>query len=81
MKWLAVNRAQRQGSRGLPGSSSVANVRAQHRSVRNVGDLRPLTIRQVLKGPTSPIRKLAAGPQKFATLKRFPVQAAKPGSV
>jgi hypothetical protein len=46
--WLAVDTALRVGQRGLPGGSSLPRVLAEHRSVRNPGDLPPLSADQVL---------------------------------
>jgi hypothetical protein len=46
--WIAVCTALGGGARGLPGGSSLARVLAQHRGVRNRGDLPRLTQKQVL---------------------------------
>jgi hypothetical protein len=46
--WETIQWALRKGIRGLPGGSTLAKVLAEHRGVRNVGDLPRLTIRQVL---------------------------------
>ncbi len=46
--WLGIASALHQGGRGLPGGSSLANLLAEHRSVRNVQNLSPLTIEQIL---------------------------------
>lgn len=46
--WLAVDTALRSGIRGLPGGSSLPQVLAEHRGVRNNMDLPPLTVEQVL---------------------------------
>ncbi len=46
--WLAVDTALRSGVRGLPGGSSLPQVLAEHRGVRNLADLPPLTVNQVL---------------------------------
>jgi hypothetical protein len=42
--WNAVDVALRGGGRGLPGGSSLAQLLAEHRGVRNKADLPPLTI-------------------------------------
>src|SRR5580700_11323136 len=47
--WSAVSAALRQGHRGLPGGSSLANLLKVHRGVRNVRDLPALTEPQILK--------------------------------
>ena len=46
--WLAVDTALRSGIRGLPGGSSLPQVLAEHRGVRNFADLPPLSVEQVL---------------------------------
>lgn len=46
--WLAVDSALRVGLRGLPGGSSLPQVLAQHRGVRNHADLPPLSVEQIL---------------------------------
>jgi hypothetical protein len=46
--WLAVDTALRVGQRGLPGGSSLSQVLADHRGVRNIADLPPLPVEQVL---------------------------------
>jgi hypothetical protein len=46
--WLAVDTALRCGIRGLPGGSSLPQVLAEHRDVRNHADLPPLSVDQVL---------------------------------
>lgn len=47
--WLGVDSALRSGIRGLPGGSSLARVLAEHRDVRNPGDLPPLSVGRVLE--------------------------------
>jgi hypothetical protein len=47
-KWLSVDTALRLGLRGLPGGSSLAQLLAQHRGVRNRKDLPPLTEEAIL---------------------------------
>jgi hypothetical protein len=46
--WHGIHGALQQGCRGLPGSTTLAKVLAEHRGVRNVGDLPRLTIKQIL---------------------------------
>jgi hypothetical protein len=46
--WARVNSALQQGQRGLPGGSSLVQLLAKHRSVRNTRDLSPLTVKQIL---------------------------------
>jgi Type III restriction enzyme, res subunit len=46
--WLSVDKVLRNGRRCLPGGSSLAQLLAQHRGVRNVQRLPPLTFEQVL---------------------------------
>jgi hypothetical protein len=48
VSWQSVENSLRLGLRGLPGRSSLAKVLAEHRGVRNVQDLPPLTEEQVL---------------------------------
>ncbi|MBO0697765.1 MAG: hypothetical protein J2P46_05190 [Zavarzinella sp.] len=47
-KWHTVDTALRVGRRGLPGGSTLPRLLAEHRGVRNIHDLPPLTVRQVL---------------------------------
>jgi hypothetical protein len=46
--WLAVDKALRDGNRGLPGGSSLAQLLAKKRGVRNLGRLLPFTVDQIL---------------------------------
>lgn len=46
--WLAVNLALTSGRRGLPGGSSLAELLAKHRRVRNLHGLPDLSVRQIL---------------------------------
>ncbi len=46
--WAMVDNALRNGLRGLPGGSSLARLLAEHRNVRNIHGLPPLTIEQIL---------------------------------
>ncbi len=47
-RWDRIDEALRQGSRGLPGGSSLARLLAEHRGTRNHSDLPPFTIDQIL---------------------------------
>lgn len=47
--WLAVHSALQQRGRGLPGGSSLAQLLAAHRGVRNKQGLPPLTVHQILE--------------------------------
>jgi superfamily II DNA or RNA helicase len=47
-KWDGINAALRIGRRGLPGGSSLAVLLAEHRNVRNLQNLPPLTIKRIL---------------------------------
>ena len=47
--WLGIGVALRNGYRGLPSGSSLAKLLAEHRSVRNVKALPPLTVEQILR--------------------------------
>jgi hypothetical protein len=46
--WAGVIQALAKGVRGLPGGSSLAELLAERRGVRNVGDLPRLTVKQIL---------------------------------
>src|SRR5262249_13636445 len=46
--YRAVDQALRVGVRGLPGGSSLAQLLARHRGVRNIQHLPPLTAPQIL---------------------------------
>jgi hypothetical protein len=46
--WAGVNSALDRGNRGLPGGSSLANLLAERRGVRNRKNLPPLTTQQIL---------------------------------
>ena len=46
--WARIDRSLRASVRGLPGGSSLAQLLAEHRNVRNAMDLSPLTINQIL---------------------------------
>src|SRR5262249_16300823 len=46
--WMAAESALRYGCRGLPGDSSLARLLAEHRGVRNIQQLPPLTLEQIV---------------------------------
>ena len=46
--WATVNNTLVQGGRGLPGGSSLAQLLAERRGVRNIGDLLSLTEERIL---------------------------------
>jgi hypothetical protein len=48
-KWANVNAALEQGLRGLPGGSSLARLLAEQRGIRNMADLPPLSVEQILR--------------------------------
>jgi predicted helicase len=48
-KWLYIHAALYRGDRGLPGGSSLAQLLAEKRGVRNHLDLPDLTIKQILR--------------------------------
>jgi hypothetical protein len=54
--WRKVDTALRYGLRGLGGGSSLARLLAQHRSVRNLQELPPLSIRHILAWSDPPAR-------------------------
>src|SRR5262249_14517449 len=46
--WRGIDMALRQGHRGLAAGGSLARLLAEHRDVRNVSDIPPLTMEQIL---------------------------------
>jgi len=48
-KWMYLEAALQAGLRGLPGGSSLARLLAEHRGVRNKGQLARLTVEQIQK--------------------------------
>ncbi len=46
--WSAVDNALKVRGRGLPGGSSLAKLLDEHRDVRNITDLQPLSLKQIL---------------------------------
>lgn len=62
--WGNLSAALRGGLRGLPGGSSLAQILAEHRDVRNVQALVPLTIEQILSWTDSHHKRLGQWPRK-----------------
>jgi superfamily II DNA or RNA helicase len=46
--WTGIDSALSRGNRGLPGGSSLSKLLAEHRGVRNIQNLPPLNIEQIL---------------------------------
>ena len=69
--WAKINSALKAGIRGLPGRSSLAQVLAEHRGVRNRSALPPLTIEQIL-GWADDHKRLTG---EWPTAESGPVQA------
>lgn len=61
--WKGVQTCLQKGGRGLPGGSSLARVLARHRGVRNLGDLEPLTLPQILRWADAHRQRTGAWPQ------------------
>jgi hypothetical protein len=62
--WANVSAALRLGTRGLPGGSSLAQLLAEHRGVRNVRALTPLTHEQVLSWADAHFKRNGKWPKK-----------------
>jgi hypothetical protein len=62
--WTIVDKALRNGGRGLKGGSSLARLLARHRGVRNHSGLPPLTIEQILAWADAHRRRTGAWPQR-----------------
>jgi hypothetical protein len=60
--WGAINAALRRGTRGLPGGSSLPKLLNRHRSVRNIGELPPLTEEQILGWANEHFRRTGTWP-------------------
>jgi hypothetical protein len=61
--WTAVDKALRDGLRGLPGSSSLARLLQERRGVRNTRDLSDLTEEQILVWAQAHYRRTGAWPR------------------
>jgi hypothetical protein len=57
-----VDTALEQGSRGLPGGSSLAKLLAAHRGHRNIRGLPPLTLEQILAWADAHFRRRKTWP-------------------
>ncbi len=62
--WKSVDGALRQGSRGLPGGSSLPRLLAERRGVRNHYDLPDLTEEQILAWADAQHERTGAGPSR-----------------
>jgi hypothetical protein len=60
--WSGVNNALINGHRGLPGGSSLAQLLAEYRGVKNIGALPPLTVEQILTWADAHYRRSGAWP-------------------
>jgi hypothetical protein len=63
-KWSAIEGALFHGSRGLAGGMTIPKLLQKHRGVRNVGDLPPLTIEQILKWADAHHRRTGEWPNQ-----------------
>lgn len=62
--WRAMEAALRLGLRGLPGGSSLLRLLAEHRGIRNKGNLPPLKVTQILKWANAHHRRTGHWPKK-----------------
>jgi hypothetical protein len=60
--WAAVQTALHIGTRGLPDGSSLPQLLAEHRGVRNKSDLPRLTLRQIRSWATAHRRRTGRWP-------------------
>jgi hypothetical protein len=73
--WMGLNQALDQGSRGLPGGSSLARLLAKHRGVQNRRDLPALSSRQILEWADAHRRRHGRWPTKNSgTVDHVPVE-------
>ena len=70
--WLAVDTALRVGQRGLPGGSSLPQILADHRGVRNHADLPPLSVGQVLAWADAFYERMGEWPKQRHWPKEIP---------
>jgi hypothetical protein len=77
VSWFAVDAALRNGTRGLPGGSSLAQLLAAKFGARNVQRLPPLTEPQILLGPMRFTSEAGTGPPCIRA--SSPTRAAKNG--
>jgi hypothetical protein len=59
--WQAIENALRLGNRGIPGGSSLAQVLAQYRGVRNKARLPKISEKKYCNGPKGTTREQAVG--------------------
>jgi superfamily II DNA or RNA helicase len=64
--WHAVQHALRAGRRGLPGGDTLANILAARRHVRNLQNLAPLRITQILAWADEYYRRMRKWPNRFS---------------
>lgn len=62
LTWRRIDSALRVGLRGLPGGSSLAQLLAEHRHVRNLRDLPPLDVSSLLAWADAHHRRTGAWP-------------------
>jgi hypothetical protein len=60
--WSGINAALGKGSRGLPGGTTLPRLIAEHRNVRNPGNLPNLTVEQVLAWADAHHRRMGDWP-------------------
>lgn len=63
-RWQRIEQSLRLGLRGLRGGTTLARLLAQHRGVRNQGNLPPLTVRQILTWAEAYFRRNGAWPTR-----------------
>ena len=64
--WTAIQRALQRGGRSLPGGSSLAQLLAERRGVRNIQALPDLTVHQILKWADGHHQKTGQWPNRNA---------------
>ncbi len=64
--WLAVQTALQKGQRGLPGGSSLAQLLAEHRGVRNHKCLPKLTEKQIVRWAKTYQRRSGKRPSRYS---------------
>ena len=64
--WHAIQHALRTGRRGLPGGDTLANLLASRRRVRNVQNLAPLRITQILAWADEYYGRMREWPNRFS---------------
>jgi hypothetical protein len=70
--WATIHGALSRGLRGLPGGSSLPRLLEEHRGVRNVSNLPPLTVEQVLAWAEEHRRLTGRWPRKHSTTEGLP---------